>query len=330
MLSCLANTLIRSLTAAYFDSELSFWLRDYSLRSSAMDSFFHIQGDPSSSVAPLILIHAVSGFALPYLALGPLSSSINLQLSRPVYGLSCPIYESKSYHLPASFTAVAREYVDRIQKELPHGPYVLGGWSMGGMIAIKMAEILENDGEEVLGVILIDSTNPEGYPDFDDILEKAAVAEWTYEAYAGRSGLPGLEELGCEEDSLLSREDDRDSGLGDEDDDEVDVEEYLPRMRKHIYNSLGLIAQAGRGGYMPEDLNSPLTLAKCTQLATFPEAMSEERRKGIQLRFEDERAGWTTGRFQSIQLDARHDDVFDTRHVGKVTDILRGVLANIR
>ena len=296
-----------------------------------MDSFFHIQGDPSSSVAPLILIHAVSGFALPYLALGPLSSSTEIQLSRPVYGLSCPVYESKSYHLPQSFAAVAREYVDRVRKELPHGPYVLGGWSMGGMIAVKMAEILENDGEEVLEVILIDSTNPEGYPGFDDISEKDAVAEWTYKAYAGRSGLPGLEEVGCEEESLLCREDDRDSGLGDEDDDdEVDVMEYLPRMRKHIYNSLELIAQAGQGGYMPEELKSPMTLVKCTQLATFPKAMSEERKNGIRLRFEDERAGWTMGKLRSIKLNARHDDVFDTRHIGKVTEILRGVLEKIR
>ena len=295
-----------------------------------MDSFFHIQGDPSSSIAPLILIHAVSGFALPYLALGPLSSSTEIQLSRPVYGLSCPVYESKSYHLPPSFATVAREYVDRVRKELPHGPYILGGWSMGGMIAIKMADILESDGEEVLEVILIDSTNPEGYPDFDDILEKDAVAEWTYKAYAGRSGLPSLEEVGCEEESLLCREDDRDSGLGDEDDDEVDVMEYLPRMRKHIYNSLELIAQAGQGGYMPKELKSPMTLVKCTQLATFPDAMSEERKNGIQLRFEDERAGWPTEKLRSIKLNAQHDDIFDTQHIGKVTDILRGVLEKIR
>ena len=93
--------------------------------------------------------------------------------------------------------------------------------------------------------MLIDSTNPEGYPGFDDILEKDAVAEWTYKAYAGRTGLPGLEEIRCEEESLLNGEDNRDSGLGDEHDDEVDLMEYLPRMRKHIHNSLGSIALAG-------------------------------------------------------------------------------------
>lgn len=294
-----------------------------------MDSFFHIQGNPASPLPPLILIHAVSGFALPYLSLGPLSSS-NTADSRAVYGLSCPIYESRSYHLPGSFLAVAREYVDRVSKEIPHGPYILGGWSMGGMIAMKMAEILENEGEEILGVLLIDSTNPEGYPAFRETCERDEVAEWTYKAYAGRSGLPDLEEMSCGEDDLLSIEDDRDSGLGDEDDDEVDVMEYLPGMRKHIYNSLEMIAQAGEGGYLPKKLDCPVTLLKCTELATLPDTMSEERKKAIRHRFHDERAGWTMGKFESIPLDAQHDDVFDPQHVGKVTDILRQVVGNIR
>lgn len=197
---------------------------------------------------------------------------------------------------------------------------------MGGMIAIKMVEILEKEGEEVLGVLLIDSTNPEGYPAFNDTRERDEVAEWTYKAYAGRSGLPGLEEMGCEEARVLSKEEDRDSGLGDEDDDEVDVMEYLPRMRKHIYNSLDLIAWAGEGGYMPNDIKSPVTLLKCTELATLPEAMSPGRKNAIQHRFQDERAGWTMEKLQSIPVDAQHDDLFDSQHVGKVTSILRGVL----
>lgn len=200
---------------------------------------------------------------------------------------------------------------------------------MGGMIAIKMAEILENEGEEVLGVLLVDSTNPEGYPAFNGKHERDEVAEWTYKAYAGRSGLPGLEEMESDEEDSVSQEDDRDSGLGDSEDDEVDVMEYLPGMRKHIYNSLDTIARAGEGEYMPQALESPVTLVKCTQLATLPEAMSDERKDAIQHRFEDERAGWTMENFKSIPLDAQHDDVFDNQNVGKVTDILREALEDI-
>lgn len=204
---------------------------------------------------------------------------------------------------------------------------------MGGMIAIKMAEILESEGEEVVGVVLIDSSNPEGYPAFSDARERDEVAEWTYRAYAGRSGLPGLEELGDSDDGVLCKESDRDSGLGDQDDDdddEVDVMDYLPRMRKHIYNSLDLLAGAGQGAYVPKKLDCPVTLVKCTQLASLPEAMSEERKKAVRYRFEDERAGWPMEKFRSIRVEAQHDDVFDAKHVGEVTDVLRGVLEGMR
>lgn len=201
---------------------------------------------------------------------------------------------------------------------------------MGGMIAIKMAEILESEGEKVLGVVLIDSTSPEGYPAFNDARERDGVAEWTFKAYAGRSGLPGLEDMDCREDAVQSREEERDSGLEDEDEDAVDVMEYLRRMRKHMYNSLDMIARAGEGDCMPKELKSPVTLVKCMQLATLPDAMSEERKNPVRHRFQDERAGWTTDAFHSIPLDAQHDDVFDDQHTGQVTDIISVLLEEMK
>lgn len=79
------------------------------------------------------------------------------------------------------------------------------------------------------------------------------MAEWTYKTYAGRSGLPGLEETCYEQERLLSREEDTYSGLGDEYDDEADMTEYLPRTRKHHNNSLDILARAGDGGYLPKE-----------------------------------------------------------------------------
>ena len=287
-----------------------------------MESLFHIQGNTDSTLAPLFLIHAVSGFALPYLALGPLSHN-HASKSRPVYGLSCPTYESRSYKIPLSFEKVAREYVTRIKSERPHGPYVLGGWSMGGMIAVKMATILQEQGEEVLHVVLIDSANPKGCPWFADELERSAIAEATYDAYSKRTGLPGLEDMLDGEDSGYE------SDSPDKDDDEVDIMEYLPRMRKHIYNSWDMIVCAGQGYYLGEGLSSPVTLIKCTSLTTPLSAMSDKRKIAIKQRFDDSRAGWTMDNFKSIPIDAEHDDVFDSNNIDSITDILRGVLDEI-
>ncbi|KAL2054446.1 hypothetical protein ABVK25_005194 [Lepraria finkii] len=291
-----------------------------------MESLFHIQGNLDSELAPLFLIHAVSGFALPYLALGPLTSD-HPSRSRPVYGLSCPTYESKSYKIPLSFEKVAREYVDRIRVERPHGPYMLGGWSMGGMIAVKMASILQEQGQEVVHVVLIDSTNPQGCPWFVDEDERSAIAEYTYEAYSKRTGLPGLEDMADEEDDDFN-DSDYYSDSEDEDDD-VDIMEYLPRMRKHIINSWDMITRAGQGYYLGEGLTSPVTLVKCTDLAAPPPGVSQKRKRAIQQVFNDDRAGWKMEQFETILMDAQHDDVFDGAHISTMTQILRGILAGV-
>lgn len=290
-----------------------------------MESLFHIQGDASSDLSPLFLIHAVSGFALPFLALGPMSADTP-STSRPVYGLSCPTYQYKSYILPHSLDEVAHEYVARIQSERSHGPYVLGGWSMGGMIAVRMAAILEEQGEEVLHLLLIDSANPQGCPQYVDESERSAVGEWTYNAYSKRTGLPGLEAMAGEQESSDYGSD---GSGGQEDDDEVDILEYLPRMKEHIYNSWDMINRAGQADDLATGLASPVTLIKCTSLATPPPGMSEERKRAIRHRFEDDRAGWTMEKLKAIPVDAQHDDVFDGEHIGVVTDILRGVLEGI-
>ncbi|MBP0031389.1 thioesterase domain-containing protein, partial [Roseofilum sp. Guam] len=47
-----------------------------------------------------------------------------------------------------------------LQEIQPHGPYYLGGWSMGGVVAWEMARQLEEVGQEVALLALIDSYAP--------------------------------------------------------------------------------------------------------------------------------------------------------------------------
>lgn len=76
-----------------------------------------------------------------------------------VYGLESPFC-----HRPdkwnCSFDKVATMYVDAIRKVRPHGPYMLGGWSLGGLHAYEVARQLVIDGERVCGLLLIDAPNP--------------------------------------------------------------------------------------------------------------------------------------------------------------------------
>lgn len=141
-----------------------------------MDTILHLQGDLNSKWEPLFLVHPISGLALPYLALGALSDGC----SRPVFGISSPIYTDPMYQYPASLHDLALSYVALVRSVQPQGPYLLGGWSMGGMIAMSMAAILEKAGDMVLHVVLLDSINPEKIPPFDSEEDQEVSVDLTY------------------------------------------------------------------------------------------------------------------------------------------------------
>src|SRR5687767_14040460 len=100
-----------------------------------------IQGNEESSLTPFFLVHAISGVALPFLRLDSLGDN-----DRPVYGITNSIHGPGHEHLdyPSSLSALAKRYLREILKIQPHGPYLLGGWSFGVMIAMFMAKILES------------------------------------------------------------------------------------------------------------------------------------------------------------------------------------------
>ncbi|MGB7606024.1 MAG: amino acid adenylation domain-containing protein, partial [Lutisporaceae bacterium] len=60
-----------------------------------------------------------------------------------------------------TFEMLAKDYIDNIKAIQPKGPYLLGGWSMGGTIAYEITRQLERDGEKVKSLTLIDSYPPE-------------------------------------------------------------------------------------------------------------------------------------------------------------------------
>jgi amino acid adenylation domain-containing protein len=51
---------------------------------------------------------------------------------------------------------LAEKYIELLRRVVPRGPYVLGGWSYGGLIAFEMAIMLERQGETVDHLYLLD------------------------------------------------------------------------------------------------------------------------------------------------------------------------------
>jgi len=100
---------------------------------------------------PLFCIHPIGGEVLCYVPLAR-----HLAPERSVYGLQAPDREQPF----ATIEDMAAEYLDSVRKVQPEGPYTLAGWSLGGVVAFEMARQLENQGEAVDAVLLIDSFAP--------------------------------------------------------------------------------------------------------------------------------------------------------------------------
>jgi malonyl CoA-acyl carrier protein transacylase len=61
-------------------------------------------------------------------------------------------------------TAMARHYLGLIRAVRPHGPYRLGGYSLGGTVALEIARLLTGLGERVEPVLLFDTPPPQAHP----------------------------------------------------------------------------------------------------------------------------------------------------------------------
>jgi thioesterase domain-containing protein len=59
-----------------------------------------------------------------------------------------------------SIEEMASHYLEALQTVQPEPPYLLGGWSLGGLIAFEMAQQLRQSGREVALVALIDTPAP--------------------------------------------------------------------------------------------------------------------------------------------------------------------------
>jgi amino acid adenylation domain-containing protein len=103
-------------------------------------------------------VHPLGGSIFCYRLLAEaLADCMQGNLYRPFYA-----FEAKglsSSELPGkSIGELARNYLLEMREVQKKGPYIIGGWSFGGIVAAEMVRQLEHSGEEVLALILIDTT----------------------------------------------------------------------------------------------------------------------------------------------------------------------------
>ncbi|GGC77332.1 hypothetical protein GCM10011410_33320 [Hoyosella rhizosphaerae] len=109
---------------------------------------------PGGDGAPLFAIHPIVGLAWCYTGLGSL-----LPEGSPIYGVQSPAATTDDPRATKveSIDDLAAHYVNEIRKVQPEGPYRLLGWSLGGVIAHAVAVQLQEAGESVELLAMLDS-----------------------------------------------------------------------------------------------------------------------------------------------------------------------------
>ncbi|MGL5009900.1 MAG: polyketide synthase dehydratase domain-containing protein, partial [Paracoccaceae bacterium] len=123
---------------------------------------------PARRFTHLVAMHQGEGGPNPpfFLVAGMFGNVLNLrhlaQLlggDRPFFGLQARgLYGDDTPHM--TFPAAATDYIAEMRQVQPHGPYMVGGFSGGGLIAWDIARQLEAAGEEVSLLVLLDTPVP--------------------------------------------------------------------------------------------------------------------------------------------------------------------------
>jgi amino acid adenylation domain-containing protein len=113
-----------------------------------------IEMQPKGKRRPFFCVHAAGGSVFSYMEL-----SRRLGLDQPFYGLQDQSL-SVNQATPLAIEEMAAAYIVAMRTIQPEGPYLLGGWSMGGIAAFEMARQLHEQGETVSLLALMDAKAP--------------------------------------------------------------------------------------------------------------------------------------------------------------------------
>jgi len=253
---------------------------------------------------PLFLVHPAGGNVLCYL---PLARGLGRE--QPVFGLQDPaLFQTGEPGFDVEEMAAC--YLEALRAVQARGPYVLGGWSLGGVIAQEMAQRLEQGGDDVALLLLLDARCPAVAG--REAQDEDQVLLW-FAAQLGVEITPG--ELAAESakrrfDLVLARA--RAGGALP-----ADLEPHQARRIFAVYAAeMSAVAR-----HRPRPCRAHALLLRAAA------GVAEERSRG-----EDERLGWaglTGGEIQTAVVPGSHHTLLEEPAVSAVAEQIRTRLAAI-
>lgn len=258
---------------------------------------------PASSTAasprPLFCIHPIAGLSLGYSGL-----LRHLDPAMPVYGLQSRGLRGME-PLPASIDEIAADYLAQIRRIQPEGPYRLLGRSLGGLIGHAIAAQLNEQGERVELLAMIDSYLFAAPTPAHDPSDEVRAALGFLGIAADRGPTPrSLDELA----PALLAHNARSMPLLRE------IARDHPRFVEHAFavmrNNLALARR-----HAPRKLDLDLVYFHATQRLGDPSGLIEHDPETWR--------SYVGGRFELHALDCHHESVLDTAPAARIGQVLR-------
>ncbi|MFJ6615805.1 amino acid adenylation domain-containing protein [Streptomyces sp. NPDC091289] len=162
------GTVFQAPTPAALDTAL-----DVSREEDPLDVLLPLRPARPGDRAPVHCVHPAGGLSWCYAGL-----IRHLPADVPIYGLQAQGVGGATADepLPTTLEELAAHYASRIREVQPEGPYRLLGWSTGGIIAHAIAAVLQEAGQEVELLAILDAYPAEGFrglpvPDRAEALE---------------------------------------------------------------------------------------------------------------------------------------------------------------
>nr|WHN38863.1 polyketide synthase 2 [Elsinoe perseae] len=112
-----------------------------------------LQGNPKIATKKIFFLPDGSGSATSYVSIPNIGPDVC------AFGLNCPFMKSPD-QWSCGIEICAMIYLAEIKRRQPVGPYIIGGWSAGGVIAYAVAQALLANNEQVEKLLLLDSPCP--------------------------------------------------------------------------------------------------------------------------------------------------------------------------
>ena len=262
-----------------------------------------LSGDSVATKPPFYCVHPIGGTVLCYGALAR-----RLGTDRSFCALEAPGLHGSGTP-ETSVESLAARYVEALRRHQPHGPYFLGGWSFGGVVAYEMACRLAKLGEPVALLALIDSRAPGSLPASAAPVEGTSLVAMLARELGGASGgtgvIDGTGDLGLPEtdssiDRVLARA--RARGLLPPEIGQAEVRRLLEVLRANL---------RALHAYLPGSYPGPVTLFRAAG-ATAPQP--------------DPTCGWrslATGGVEVHEVPGDHYSIVREPHVRVLSDLLR-------